>query len=225
MLRGEAQLELHVAGVGQQPSTIAAIERALGAVINDDTFERDVSITPGRDYDADVDDWGLSTEINWDFGAASLTSITAYRFNDFVRGQDADFNNLDILYRASDGGSANRFKTFTQELRLNGEAFGDRLDWLVGGYFADENLQSKDNLSYGADYARYSNCLVAANFAASPAIGPAILAPGAVPNCFNPFVAPLVQPGRAALTLLMVLFGFVGSVALAKFLMRGEVIE
>jgi len=185
----------YVAGIGEQPSTIAAIERALGAVINDDTFERDVSITPGRDYDADVDDWGLSNEINWDFGAATLTSITAYRFNDFVRGQDADFNNLDILFRASDGGAANRFRTFTQELRLNGEAFGDRLDWLVGGYFADENLRAKDNLSYGADYARYSNCLVAANFAASPAVGPAILAPGASPNCFNPFVAPLVQAG------------------------------
>ena len=29
--------------------------------------------------DADVDDWGLSNEVNWDFGAATLTSITAYR--------------------------------------------------------------------------------------------------------------------------------------------------
>ena len=181
---------------GPQPSTIAAIERALGAVINDDPFERDVSITPGRDYDSDVDDWGLSNEINWDFGGATLTSITAYRFNELVRGQDADFNNLDILFRDSDGGSRNRFKTFTQELRLNGEAFGGRLDWLVGGYFANEKLHYDDNLAYGADYARYGNCLVAANFAA--AVGPAILAPGAVPNCFNPLVATGVRNALVA---------------------------
>ena len=35
----------------------------------------------------------------------------------------------------------NRFKTFTQELRLQGELFDDRLDWLVGGYYADEKLK------------------------------------------------------------------------------------
>jgi iron complex outermembrane receptor protein len=188
----------YVAGVGSQPSTIAAIERALGAIINDDPYRRHVSITPGRDYDSDVDDWGFSGEINYDFGGVSLTSITAYRFNEYVRGQDADFNNLDILYRDSGGGSSNRFKTFTQEIRLNGKAFGDRLDWLVGGYFADEKLRVKDNLSYGADYSRYSNCLVAANFAANPAIGPGILAPGATSTCFNPLVATGVRDALVA---------------------------
>jgi iron complex outermembrane recepter protein len=181
---------------GPQPSTIAAIERALGAVINDDPYDRDISITPGRDYDSDVDDWGLSNEFNWDFGGATLTSITAYRFNEYTRGQDADFNNLDILFRDSDGGSFNRFKTFTQELRLAGEAMGGRLDWLVGGYFANEKLRFDDNLAYGNDYARYGNCLVAANFAAS--VGPAILAPGAVPNCFNPLVAGGVRSALVA---------------------------
>ena len=130
-----------------QPSTIAAIERGLGAVINDDPYDRDVSITPGRSYNSDVVDYGVSAEINYDFGAAELTSITAYRFNDFERGQDADFNNLDILYRDGSGGSANRFKTFTQELRLQGKAFGDRLDWLVGGFAMSENLRVKDNLA------------------------------------------------------------------------------
>src|SRR5207253_5989941 len=66
------------------------------------------------------------------------------------------------------GGAYNRFKTFTEELRFQGHAFGNLLDWLVGGYYADEKLQVRDNLSYGADYARFGNCLVAANFASSP---------------------------------------------------------
>src|SRR5687768_10769484 len=171
---------------GEQPSTIAAYLRSLGAVINDDPFERKTSITPGRSYRSDVTDWGLSAEGVFDFGGAELTSITAYRYNKYTRGQDADFNNLDILYRDDDGSAFNRFKTFTQELRLQGEAFGGKLDWLVGGYYANEKLAVDDNLAYGNDYARYANCLVAASFTAA---APTIIAPGVSPTCFNPAVA------------------------------------
>ena len=174
------------------PSTIAAIERGLGAIINDDTYDRDVSITPGRSYNSDVVDYGLSAEVSYDFGGAELTSITAYRVNDFERGQDADFNNLDILFRDGSGGSANRFKTFTQELRLQGTAFNDRLDWLVGGFFMAENLRVKDNLSYGADYSRYANCLVANNLA--NATGQAALVQTSSPTCFNTAVATGLLP-------------------------------
>ena len=115
------------------PSTFLALERGLGAVINDDTFARKASVTPGRDYNSDVRDYGFSGELNYKFGSTQLTSITAYRYNKFVRGQDADYNNLDIIYRDGGGGAGNRFKTFTQELRLQGTTLGGHLDWLVGG--------------------------------------------------------------------------------------------
>ena len=83
-------------------------------------FQRKTAITPGRNYRSDVKDGGVSGEVVYDFGAAELTSITAYRYNKYVGGQDADFNNLDIIFRADDGGYGNKFKTFTQELRLQG---------------------------------------------------------------------------------------------------------
>ena len=156
----------------QTPSSIKAIETALGGTIIDDTFSRRVSITPGRDFDSRVNDGGVSGEAVYDMGWAELTSITAWRYNKYTRGQDADFNNLDILYRDSDGGSFNRFKTFSQELRLQGNAFNNRLDWLVGGYFADERLRLDDNLHYGNDYTRFTNCL---------------LFGGALPGAVNPF--------------------------------------
>ena len=162
-------------------------DNGLGAIINDDPYDRETSITPGRSYNSDVVDYGISAEINYDFGAVEMTSITAYRFNDYERGQDADFNNLDILYRDGSGGAANRFKTFTQELRFQGTAFGDKLDWLVGGFYSSENLRVKDNLAYGADYSRYANCLVAQSFAAATG-QPALVAP-TNPTCFNPAVA------------------------------------
>jgi outer membrane receptor protein involved in Fe transport len=177
---------MDVTAAGSQPSTIAGIERALGGIINDDTFSRKTAITPGRDYRSDVKDWGLSGELVYDLGFAELTSITAYRYNKYIRGQDADFNNLDILFRAGDGSAFNRFRTFTQELRLQGNAFGNRLDWLIGGYYANEKLALDDNLAYGNDYARYGNCLVAANFAG---VAPTILAPGVSPTCFSTPVA------------------------------------
>ncbi|MEO6361478.1 MAG: TonB-dependent receptor, partial [Sphingomicrobium sp.] len=138
-------------GFTRQPSTIAAAMRGIGAMINEDTFEREVALSPGRTYRADVDDWGISTEAVLDFGGAELTYIGAYRENLYVRGQDSDFNNLDILFRNDDGSASNRFRTFSQEARLQGTAMNGRLDWLVGGYYSLELLRVRDNLSFGAD--------------------------------------------------------------------------
>jgi outer membrane receptor protein involved in Fe transport len=160
---------------------IAALERALGGIINDDPYSRRVSITPGQSYRGDVRDWGLSGEVNYNLGGAKLTSITAYRDWRWMRGQDADFNNLDILHREDDGTANQRFKTFTQELRLQGNALNDRLDWLVGDYFANEVLTLNDNLAYGADYTRYADALTrlsSPTFPGYAAIG-ALLSPTA----------------------------------------------
>ena len=157
------------------PNSIAGIERALGGIINDNTYSRTTAITPGADYKGNVKDWGLSGEINYKMGDVNLTSITAYRDWALVRGQDADFNNLDILKRLSNdagGGQRQAFKTFTQEVRLQGNAFGGKLDWLVGGYFANEILTLRDNLQYGADYTKYANCLAVAG-AAPATLNPA----------------------------------------------------
>ena len=172
-----------VAGAGETPSSIAAIERALGAVINDDPYKREISITPGRSYRSDVHDGGVSAEINYDFGGAQLTSITAYRTNKFVGGLDADFNNLDIFYRADDGG-CHKFKTFTQELRLQGTTMDGRLDWLVGGFYANEELTRRRYLSFGAD----SRSLFSARWCARRAV----LAGFPGYNLLNPFVQGLV---------------------------------
>ena len=205
----------------EAPSTIAAIERALGAVIEDSPYQRKVSITPGRSYRSDVSDWGVSGEVVDDFGWAELTSITAYRSNKYTRGQDADFNNLDILYRDDDGSASNRFKNFSQELRLQGNTWNNRLDWLIGGYYANEKLTLRDNLSYGADYGRYTNCLVAANFVAGGAPA-SLLAPGASPTCFNPIVAGAVLPALSpANQSVLAAFARLGAFAGAPFTNSG----
>jgi iron complex outermembrane recepter protein len=165
--------------------------RGLGAVLNDDTYARVTSVTPGFGYRSDVTDWGISGELNYELGGATLTSITSYRKWGVERGQDADFNNLDILHRAADGNYDQGFKTFTQELRLQGEAFDGRLDWLVGGYYANEILTLNDNFQYGADYERFGNCATAASLAAGLNVPTLVSATGI--GCLNQPVANAVS--------------------------------
>ena len=157
------------------PSSIAALERSIrsgvpgagNGVIIQDPYARTMSITPGRSYRSDVKDWGGSAEITYDAGFATLTSISAYRRYKYTSGQDSDFTNLDILARPDNGARFNRFSTYSQETRLQGSLFNDRVDWLVGGYYAHENLISTDNILYGADYNAFASARVAA---ASPAL-------------------------------------------------------
>ncbi len=184
-------------------------ENALGAQIQPNTFDRRVSITPGRSFRSDVRDWGLSAQVNYDFGGVNLTSITAYRDWHWVRGQDADFNALDIFFRDDNGDSNQTFRTFTQELRLQGKAFDGKLDWLVGGYFADETLKLNDNLGSGAQYGLFQSCQVALSltpatgFAPSPA-NPACLSPtlfgalGTTGTAFGP-LGPVIRGGLVRL--------------------------
>ncbi|MBA2636580.1 MAG: TonB-dependent receptor, partial [Sphingomonas sp.] len=177
---------------GRQPSAFAAVLRGLGGIINDDTFKRETALTPGRSYRSDVNDGGLSGELVYDLGFGELTSITAYRYNKYTRGQDADFNNLDILYRDDDGSNFTRFKTFTHEMRLQGTS--GRLDWLVGGYYANEKLRVRDNLSFGADYLRYVNCFAAL----SPTSGLGFALDPSSPLCLNPAALAGAQAQLAA---------------------------
>ena len=147
------------------------------------TFDRDIYVTPGRSYEGETEDWGISGELNWDFGAVTLTSITGYREYSNFQGSDTDYTQVDLLYRAPGPNAGSReFKTFTQEFRLNGTAFNDTLDWLIGAYYANEKLETRDNLRFGNDYGTFANCRIAL------AINPALANPSA-DNCLGANVA------------------------------------
>jgi iron complex outermembrane receptor protein len=137
---------------------LAALGQPLTAFHGD--YDRNINVSPGRSYGGLTKDWGISGEVNWDLGGAKLTSITAYRDYFSSQGSDTDYSFADILYRADDDNSAREFKTFSQELRLQGQAFGDHLDWLVGAYFANEKLTVTDNLKFGSQYGRFATCRI-----------------------------------------------------------------
>ncbi len=164
----ESRERLPAAGGGYTDAPfnrIAAILAGQGSVIPADPYDRELSITPGRDYVSKLKDWGVSGEINYDFGGAKLTSITAYRDYKSRDYGDYDYNRADLLYR--DPNTYRQFKTFTQELRLQGSAFSDALDWLVGGYYANERLTLQDNIRFGADYGRFAACRLMAGAGAT----------------------------------------------------------
>jgi outer membrane receptor protein involved in Fe transport len=144
--------------VVQSPNTIAALVRSLGGIYNvsptGTKYLYQTSITPGASYNQRTRDWGLSAEVNWEVGGGQLTSITGYREFKNQAAQDADFNKLDLLQRDDQN---RKFQTFSQELRYNGTAFNDRVDYLFGAYYAHETLRTDDNLKYGADFERYYN--------------------------------------------------------------------
>ncbi len=146
---------------GSSGNNIVNVIRDLGQplnLVNRPGYSRDVSVSQGRSFAGTTKDWGVSGQLDWNFGSTRLTSITAYRDYDSSQGSDTDYSRVDILYRAANGNAARRFRTFTQEIRLNGSLFNDKLDWLVGGFFANEDLRVLDNLRFGRDYGRFATC-------------------------------------------------------------------
>jgi len=170
---------------------IVQVLRSLGGLVTyppQDPFSRNVTVSPGLTYRNTTRDWGVSGEINYEFGGATLTSISAYRYYKAGGAGDVDYSNVDITNRADDGNSYRRFKTFTQELRLQGSAFDDKLDWLIGAYYGNEKLQVVDNIKFGSQYGAFAACRVVANV--NPA---AALRNPAAPGCLSPI-------GRGALS-------------------------
>jgi len=122
-----------------------------------------------RSTKQEIEEKGASMEINWDLealGGATLTSITAWRDWETINGQDADFTTVDILYRNPDGNFGNEFKQLSQEFRLAGES--EKLSWLVGLFYADEDLDSRDQLIQGTQFQQYFNLLTGGLLSALP---------------------------------------------------------
>ncbi len=128
-----------------------------GALPGESPYDRRSATSPGRGFQQDVQDWGASMQIDWDTSFGSLTSITAYRDWENQRSQDVDFTSLDLVYRDEDGYTQD-FETFSQEIRLNGK--WGVLDWLIGGYYANEDLKLEDAIRFGTQFTSFADLLV-----------------------------------------------------------------
>ncbi|MES1200561.1 MAG: TonB-dependent receptor [Pseudomonadota bacterium] len=155
------------------PTNVQALLNGIAAlggntgILNPNPSARDGAFSPNRAYNETVDDRGISGQLDWDLGFADLTSITAYRNWDSSRKQDIDFSGLDRAYR---DGWKNGFETTTEELRLHGKS--GILDWLVGGFYINEDMHLLDTVRVGTQAELYPD-LVAATQDVSPVPGQA----------------------------------------------------
>ncbi|MEG3192374.1 TonB-dependent receptor [Lysobacter sp. D1-1-M9] len=126
-----------------------------------------------RSTEQDIKDGGVSAEVNWVspwLGNATLTSITAQRQWDAINGLDFDFSTADLLYRnADEDESLTAFDTFTQEFRLTGAT--DSIDWMVGAFYSDEDLERNETYRIGGAYEPYLS--IALLSLVNPALGQA----------------------------------------------------
>jgi iron complex outermembrane recepter protein len=86
-----------------------------------------------------------------------ITSISSYRGSRSITNADSDFTSADII--GQNRGDVD-IKTKTQELRISSD-FDGPLNFLLGGYFFDEKITNKQQLTLGKDFRNYANLLTA----------------------------------------------------------------
>ena len=123
------------------------------------------AVSPNQSFRDEVQDWGVSAEYEQGLGWADFTSITALRVFDSVRDQDIDFSGLD---RAARNGTTNADRAFTQEFRLNGQA--GKLDWLVGAFYLNEDIETFDTIQFGGDADVFSDASFAGFATTNPGV-------------------------------------------------------
>lgn len=144
---------------GGMAAPIVAVDRN-----DNDTAEEALSNligTASRVPASESEQIGISTEVNIPLGdTLDATYIGSYREYEADESYDSGFSGLD-LFNVLPGSELN-INTMTHELRFQGEAFNGRLDWLVGGYYSDEDIAQTTKFGLGADYSAFIDALLLA---------------------------------------------------------------
>lgn len=116
--------------------------------------------TNGGQFFNGAKQWGFSGELKYDLGGAKLTYIGSYRDYESSSTAETDFVGLRIFTQGIGGESSvpgqpptgDRIKSTTHELRIQGDAFDGKLDWLIGGFFGDEKIVSTATATLGTHF-------------------------------------------------------------------------
>lgn len=96
----------------------------------------------GSNTPSDVEVKGGSFTLAYDFGPVQFKSITGYREFEALFARDTD-NSPYILVETIDTMDQEQF---SQELQLSGAALNDRLNWLVGYYYFEEEGNNRNDV-------------------------------------------------------------------------------
>lgn len=103
-----------------------------------------------------ISNYGLSLQTDWELNdKLKLTAINAWRRVDSDTNQDSDFTSADLIGKNA---AQTKIETYTSELRLASN-FDGFFNFLVGGFYFNENINFANQLTYGKDFRNYANLL------------------------------------------------------------------
>ncbi len=141
-----------VANLVQGP-TYGAVVAVGGQQVGNDAFAYENYF----DFDPTnkIENQGISLKADFDFSNDMLlTSITAFREQSRLDNVDVDFTSALMLGR--NVGDTN-IETFTQELRLSQSTAS--VDWMVGAFYFDEDVQYDNDIRYNVAFRPYADIL------------------------------------------------------------------
>jgi iron complex outermembrane receptor protein len=99
--------------------------------ITDDPYRSNATGLNSNEQDI----WGASLTLSWQLGDLTLKSISGYRDQEQTFGTDPD-GSPETIVDELDTTDQNQF---SEELQLSGTSFGDRLRWVTGLYYFEED--------------------------------------------------------------------------------------
>jgi len=117
-----------------------------------DTFDRLTRRSDEPESD-DLEQYGVSAEVNLETSLGTLTSITAYRESEDFAQIDPDLTADDIFMTSV----LNEDDQFTQELRLASDSDEGRFNYLLGLYYIDSGFTADTQTAFGVPlFARFN---------------------------------------------------------------------
>jgi iron complex outermembrane recepter protein len=102
-----------------------------------------------------IKNYGVTGEVTIPVSdAADLIYIGSYREFRARETYDTDFTALDLFNVDLNN---TKIDTMTHELRLQGDALDDKLEFLVGGYYSTEDIRQEISFSLGTQYGTFSS--------------------------------------------------------------------
>ncbi|MEM9054086.1 MAG: TonB-dependent receptor plug domain-containing protein, partial [Pseudomonadota bacterium] len=143
-------------------ATDAIVQALGGQLVAEDPYSRDIALN--RLPSNFVRNQGVSLHGDIEFNGFTFTTITSYR-------ETLAKVDYDIDYTSGDLASLNdrlELETFTQEVRFTSNGEGP-VDWMVGGFYFDEDVSQRSQLSYDSDFRDFLNISAALGGATDPA--------------------------------------------------------
>ena len=113
----------------------------------------------------DIENYGVSLQMNWTTGPFDITTIGAYRVVNSFTNQDSDFTSADLI---GDNRNDTGIDTYTLEARIATD-FDGPINFLLGGFYFKEDIDIASSLTFGRDFRNYANLLSAGGYISNEA--------------------------------------------------------